>query len=117
MATMKPHKLTQDIRYSVRTSPEIYEKFNNLMASLTATGAKFRRRKLTTEAAINAVLIALLDFPEQDQATLIRKHLPRFEANLKGVELDKTRPEDIETTETRPVSKSPRSTDRSKRGA
>lgn len=79
-------KLSFDFKLTARTAPELYEAFNHLVLKLEGEGIKFRKRKVSVEAAVNAVLLDFFDKPAPDREALIRRNVPRFEEIMRSDE-------------------------------
>lgn len=74
--------LSFDFKLSARTAPELYEAFNRLVLKLEAEGVKFRGRKVSVEATLNAVLIDFFGKSDEERERLVRQNVPRFEQIL-----------------------------------
>jgi hypothetical protein len=78
-------KLSDTHKIPARTAPEILDAFNDALARFErARFPLFRRRKLTAEAMLSAVVLDFLDRTREDQDRIIARNVPRFEAILDG---------------------------------
>jgi hypothetical protein len=79
MATMR--YLAHDNKLVARTAPEIVSWINACVdRSILRDNLEFRDRKVSLEAALNAIFLHFLDHDEEDQREILRTYVPAFES-------------------------------------
>jgi hypothetical protein len=77
--------LDRDQRISARSIPEIIGAMERALSRYgESRRVKFRSRKLSNEAFINAALLHVLELPAEEQERVLGAAIKRLEAILKG---------------------------------
>lgn len=74
--------LTYTYKLPSRSIASIHERFNVALARHQSGTTKFRGRKLTGEALMNAAMLRFLELSTEEQARVLAAYVPRFEAML-----------------------------------
>jgi hypothetical protein len=77
-------QLSHQWKLTVRTIEEIDGSVEELQRACHAAGVKFQGRKLGNEGTLNAMVLAFLDRPLDDQVELIGRYVARFETMLES---------------------------------
>jgi hypothetical protein len=85
-------KMSYSNRITVRTSAQVYEGVNVLLARRLFQDMKFRGRKLGAEGLVGAVLLDFLAKSEAEQLALIRERLPELEDQVESADEPTTEP-------------------------
>lgn len=82
------HKLT------ARTSAEVVEGVDLLLARRRFSAVKFRGRKIGKESLAGAVMLEFLQLPEPDHLAILERRLPQLEAQIEAGQDVETPPVD-----------------------
>ena len=92
METPSPYKLSYAFRFSARTHPAVFWRFDEIVRHLSAVGEinvrfrKGRRDRLSMEDVFNSVVLHFLELPLEQQHEIVRTQLAVFQALLDGGE-------------------------------
>lgn len=75
-------KRTSEFNVQARSTSEIVEGLEVLRVRARAAGVKSNGRKLSSEAMVNAIILAFLDLPKDRQIAALTSYVPVFEGQF-----------------------------------
>lgn len=81
-------KRTSEFNVQARSTAPIVEGLEVLRVRARAAGVKSNGRKLSSEAMVNAILLAFLDLPREKQIEALTSYVPVFEGQFGDADAD-----------------------------